>query len=309
MKTESRCRAGPVCRRQRPVRRRSPDTPPGEGTAETPIVPGRISVRRPDDLLLFDATFGGFLLKKNPTRLERSAAEAFIVFEFPPQSFGEEAFLETDQQKIRRTCAPGRRGGRGIERFAVPEEERSGRDAGSFGKIASPLARAHVGAESRRSLDARRADDDRLRPGESVDRAPRLADASRRQCSIGPARRSRRARRRSASRGPGQLVDLARRHADARRAEHADESARAAPAPQRRSRTSSRSWESPHCFSELGPHEPTSTVTALELPYRVVTSPLAPARWRHAIAPVAHRAHTELWHTRLGAQHVGVRRR
>ena len=49
-----------------------------------------------------------------------------------------------------------------------------------------------------------------------------------------------------------------------------------------------------------GPREPAPTVTALELPYRVVTSPLAPARWRHAIAPVTRRAHTELWHTRLG---------
>ena len=55
----------------------------------------------------------------------------------------------------------------------------------------------------------------------------------------------------------------------------------------------------------LGPHEPAPTVTALELPYRLITSPLAPARWLHALAPVAHRAWTELWHTRLCISDTG----
>src|SRR5262249_6747486 len=49
----------------------------------------------------------------------------------------------------------------------------------------------------------------------------------------------------------------------------------------------------------IGPHEPAPTVTALDLPYRVVTSPLAPSRWRHATSPVTHGRRTELWHTRL----------
>jgi hypothetical protein len=49
----------------------------------------------------------------------------------------------------------------------------------------------------------------------------------------------------------------------------------------------------------FGPHEPGPTVTALELPYRLITSPIAPARWRHAPVPVTRRGRTELWHTRL----------
>ena len=49
----------------------------------------------------------------------------------------------------------------------------------------------------------------------------------------------------------------------------------------------------------LAPHEPSEKVTALELPYRLVLSPIAPARWHHAEQPVSHRGRTELWHTRL----------
>ena len=49
----------------------------------------------------------------------------------------------------------------------------------------------------------------------------------------------------------------------------------------------------------LAPHKPPSTVTALELPYRVVLSPIPRANWWHAKAPVVHRGRTELWHTRL----------
>ena len=39
--------------------------------------------------------------------------------------------------------------------------------------------------------------------------------------------------------------------------------------------------------------------TAIELPYRLVMSPIEEARWQHGDAPVTHRDRTELWHTRL----------
>lgn len=49
------------------------------------------------------------------------------------------------------------------------------------------------------------------------------------------------------------------------------------------------------------PAAPTATQTAIELPWRLILSPHAAERWRHASAPVTspltHR--TELWHTRL----------
>ncbi len=49
----------------------------------------------------------------------------------------------------------------------------------------------------------------------------------------------------------------------------------------------------------FAPHEPAATVTALELPYRVMLSPVPPSKWWHATQPVVHNGRTELWHTRL----------
>jgi hypothetical protein len=51
----------------------------------------------------------------------------------------------------------------------------------------------------------------------------------------------------------------------------------------------------------FGPHQPPHDVTALELPYRLVLSPVPQARWQHATKAVAHNGRTELWHTRLTA--------
>lgn len=51
----------------------------------------------------------------------------------------------------------------------------------------------------------------------------------------------------------------------------------------------------------LRPHEPPGNVTALELPYRLITTPVLPALWRHASEAVTHGGRTELWHTRLSA--------
>ena len=47
------------------------------------------------------------------------------------------------------------------------------------------------------------------------------------------------------------------------------------------------------------PHEPSRSVTALELPYRLVMSPIGDARWQHASLPIVRHGRAELWHTRL----------
>jgi len=49
----------------------------------------------------------------------------------------------------------------------------------------------------------------------------------------------------------------------------------------------------------MAPHEPSTDVTALELPYRLILSPISTSRWRHVMAPVFHDDRAELWHTRL----------
>lgn len=51
----------------------------------------------------------------------------------------------------------------------------------------------------------------------------------------------------------------------------------------------------------FGPHQPARNVTALELPYRLILSPVPSAYWRHPTKPVVHNGRTELWHTRLTA--------
>ena len=47
------------------------------------------------------------------------------------------------------------------------------------------------------------------------------------------------------------------------------------------------------------PHNPAYNVTALELPYRLILSPVPESRWHHPTTPVTRNGRTELWHTRL----------
>lgn len=53
------------------------------------------------------------------------------------------------------------------------------------------------------------------------------------------------------------------------------------------------------------PHPPAPDVTALEVPYQLIQSPLATAGWTHATTTVKHGQQTELWHTRLGTKVAG----
>ena len=56
----------------------------------------------------------------------------------------------------------------------------------------------------------------------------------------------------------------------------------------------------------LAPHKPAPIVTALELPYRVILSPIPQANWWHAKDTVVHNGRTELWHTRLTQTTDGI---
>ncbi|HVG34025.1 MAG TPA: hypothetical protein VM911_13130 [Pyrinomonadaceae bacterium] len=56
----------------------------------------------------------------------------------------------------------------------------------------------------------------------------------------------------------------------------------------------------------LTPHQPSLTVTALELPYRVVISPVPKSNWWHETKPVVRNGRTELWHTRLTNRRDGI---
>jgi hypothetical protein len=53
----------------------------------------------------------------------------------------------------------------------------------------------------------------------------------------------------------------------------------------------------------LAPHPPSLNETAIEMPWRLIGSPLKTAGFAHEAAPVVHADRTELWHTRLGQRH------
>ena len=72
----------------------------------------RIHVRRPDDHLVFDLIFENLNVVSEgnaPSKLVRKNANAaaYIIFEFPPQSFGEQAFLEVTAGSKKLDPPPG----------------------------------------------------------------------------------------------------------------------------------------------------------------------------------------------------------
>ena len=52
------------------------------------------------------------------------------------------------------------------------------------------------------------------------------------------------------------------------------------------------------------PREPSRHRTAIEMPWRLIGSPLADAGFAHATQPVTHGNRTELWHTRMGTREL-----
>jgi hypothetical protein len=56
----------------------------------------------------------------------------------------------------------------------------------------------------------------------------------------------------------------------------------------------------------FAPHRPAANVTALEVPYRLIVSPIPESNWWHRTTPVVHNGRTELWHTRLTKTDDGV---
>jgi hypothetical protein len=258
-------------------------------------VPGRVSVRRPDDLLIFDITFTGFVLVSGPPRLQRAAPDAFIVVEFPPQSFGEEAFLESKQH-----FKPGKEAGDQTEVSSDPKYPRKNLEGvNEAGAGSLPAARIRMSGPSRIAVTM---------PSDVTSIAYDL------RTILGALRDWPMRLDGNAVPDPGRLLDVLIENARHAGVENVLIPAEALQRRTERMGTTSATpitavaavSEDLSIFAELpavklkiGPHEPAPTVTALELPYRVVTSPLAPARWQHATDPVTHATRTELWHTRL----------
>lgn len=256
--------------------------------------PARVSVRRPDDLLICDVTFGGVEFKPNPPRLERVASDAFIVVEFPPQCFGEEAHLQAAGQAF--SAPPADDANEVSSDPGYPDKNVENTSADASGPSELPAARVRMSQPSRVAVT--------MPVGVQTigyDVATVLA-----ALRDWPMRLDF-----NAKPDPPDLLlplpfpfpfDPTDEFLDPR----VDTALDLTPAIDVGAARSGPLVEIEPVPLVFGPRQPPPTVTALELPYRLVTSPIEEARWRHAQQPVEHRGRTELWHTRLTTSTSGV---
>jgi hypothetical protein len=202
------------------------------------VFPTVVTIRRPDDLLVCTLRFVGFAFLTDPPRLDRAAPDAYVIVEFPPQSFGEEAFLLTAGQKA---DAPDSTQPQEVTQDpSYPKQNVPGADD----SVTTSLPAARI----------------------------RMAGASRVVVAMPIAQQS----------VPFDLPSILAAVRDW---------------PMRLATGAVPDSSSPIALP--GPQEPASGVTALELPYRLLLSPLDSATWRHSISPVSPSGRSELWHTRL----------
>lgn len=322
----------------------------------------RLSVRRPDDLLLFDLLLDNLSLRTEPARLEREnpGAPARLIVELPPQSFAEQAF-EQVASNIKSLEGPSDRHNQPPTNEPIPPlpaalVRMSGRSRVAFTMPSDVSAVDYTLAAVLRAmrtwspaLDISAQPDpdppNRFIKGEkeftlgevlstvvasSGWRATHaaLSEAAARIGGPDIAHAIEASARRVATRGAIGLLGGGRQLESVLAESMTEElelltsrfpalresgpgleattAAMALAATQTLAATASRTRVDPRVIGELGilpfllaPHAPSRTVTALELPYRLILSPIEDARWRHADQPVVHHERTELWHTRL----------
>ena len=311
----------------------------------------RVPVRRPDDLLVFDVIFANLKLVPGAAPwLERVDNTATLTIEFPPQSFGEEAFLEAAAAN----GDPVRPGDEAIGASPIPSLPQLPtsriRMAGRSRIVLSmPSDRSKMRFDLASVLEALRTWEMRLDVNATPDPNFGIWDVTSLLTATSTASWKTTAAELAAGVtgfNPGITEALAQ--SAARVAEYASVSLRGGTQEDLHSvlshqmkgeldRATDRfpglreaagrdaamallalqaveqiarhqgevafdivgSSVLPFLPLLLGPHEPPRSVTALELPYRLMLSPVGATRWQHADAPVERHGRTELWHTRL----------
>ena len=310
----------------------------------------RVSVRRPDDLLVFDLIFMNLALAaEQPPRLKKQDANtaAFFIIEFPPQSFGEETFLEKSDADLPPVdpdfvamdtdsvpplpSSRVRMAGRSRIAFAMPEGESSlpytldavlaafrtwpmrldvnatpDSEFSIFGRDWLSALTASAGWASVRSTvgSALSAIGGAGSEPAIARAAGRLADRAAAGIAAGLDEDLRTVLQelmrseadRIGERFPQLRAGLSRDATVAALSLAATEAFASMVATRLDANAIAHVPFLPIVFA---PHQPSRSVTALELPYRLVLSPLAPARWLHRDHPVEQCGRTELWHTRL----------
>jgi len=343
----------------------------GIGKARKPVE-FRVSCVRPDDLLVCDFVFENLKFDPegaNPPKLVRKdpPASATLVVEFPPQSFGEQAFLDSTGESVpsdltgnekfpekANTIKPQnvvqlsdnaeklppmpsakiRMSGRSRIAFTMPADERElpftidaildacqrwsmrldvnaipdpppGRFALSqFGvqdKWLASVVTSHSWAQATAELlDALGGEHQKSLAGVArrISQKAITAIRSGRTAETGTMLRS----------ALNQELDiLAARFTSLRDADRREIAAAALSLMTTQALATFRFTQSIFDLSKdlpflgviFAPHEPAKNVTALELPYRLIISPVSEARWHHSTKPVVHNGRTELWQTRL----------
>jgi hypothetical protein len=254
-----------------------------------------VDVRRPDDLVVLDLAFSGFELAGTPPRLKRAGPRASIVLTFPPQCFGEEAFEKASGQAL--TPGPGE-SVEVTDAKGYPKKNSTGTDAEPPKTL--PMARMRISGTSRVVVEMPSAIDtcsfDLVGVLAALRDWPMRLDGN----AVPDPLRARLVSAITDLQGVAGLIAGAADDVAVREASSSERPAGtggpfatvaavdAVPAAIAAALALARA-----------PREPSADVTALELPYRLLISPLPPARWRHSDLPVERRGRTELWHTRL----------
>lgn len=332
----------------------------------------RISFARPDDLLVCDFIFENLRIEITgegaPKLVRRDpAAAATLIVELPPQSFGEEAFLDKTGEEVppdlsgrekfpesskdikppvkpKNVVTPGqtlppmpsariRMAGRSRLAFAMPVEETALlftmeaildacrrwpmrldvnavpdpprfrlEEFGVRDQWLASVVTSAGWAEATQGLVASLGEAEAVQKS-LVGAARRVATKAVEAVSAG-ARGIEAALRRAMNE---ELDVLAERFAPLRDADRREAATAALALTTTQAVAAHRVGESiidqigvfPFLPIIFGPHQPAPNVTALELPYRLILSPVPESRWHHNAKPVTRYGRTELWHTRL----------
>ena len=343
----------------------------------------RVSCVRPDDLLVCDFVFNNLRLQietGNPPKLVRKdpAATATLIVEFPPQSFGEEALLDTTSPEVSGTPADGPpfpesadssvgvaqknvpvpSPGQPIEKLSALATIRIRMAGSSRLAFAMPTDEATLGFSIEAILDACRrwpmrldvnavSDPPRYTLLGSVIRDEWLAGVvtsdnwqqatevlvstlpgaqAIRKSLAGATRRVAAKAIESVVAGASGIESTLRGAMNEELDVLADRFAALRDPVRRQIAAAVLSLTTTQAIAEhrisgsfidrvgefpflpviFGPHKPAGDVTALELPYRIILSPVPEARWQHGTKPVEHTGRTELWHTRLTSSASGT---
>ena len=326
-----------------------------------------VDVRRPDDLLVCKIVFQNLVLAdgtKSELTRQTASIPALMVVEFPPQSFGEEVFLDATGAEVEGADFNGK------EVSTDPEYPGKNESKGAPAEAVPPLpaARVRMAGPSRLAfqmpanqselgfnldavltamrtwpmrLDVNAAPESKSKLkidkvwlkdlirnhvwkdatasiiAELQSRGARGINAALSQASKRIAEQAARALSRGDARGMKQQLQRSMRteltglssrfpvlkKQDTRAVVTAGLSLMASTAlaasKTRFELTAEAVSQLPFLTVPLAPHEPAASATAIELPYRLILSPISPARWSHRNALVEHHGRTELWHTRL----------